>query len=51
MPWTIFLQIYLTSSTKVMGKYANTGLQRIMLWSIGLIVSVLNMMLLWDFIK
>ena len=51
LPWTIFLQIYLTSSTKVMGKYANTGLQRIMLWSIGLIVSVLNMMLLWDFIK
>jgi manganese transport protein len=51
LPWTIFLQIYLTSSKKVMGKYANTGLQQIMLWSIGLIVSVLNMMLLWDFIK
>jgi manganese transport protein len=51
LPWTIFLQIYLTSSKKVMGKYANTGLQQIMLWSIGLIVSVLNIMLLWDFIK
>lgn len=51
LPWTIFLQIYLTSSKKVMGKYANTGLQQILLWSIGLIVSVLNMMLLWDFIK
>ncbi|AJQ29523.1 Nramp family divalent metal transporter [Pelosinus fermentans] len=51
LPWTIFLQIYLTSSTKVMGKYANTGLQQIVLWCIGLIVSVLNMMLLWDFIK
>lgn len=51
LPWTIFLQIYLTSSKKVMGKYANTGLQQIMLWTIGLIVSVLNMMLLWDFIK
>jgi manganese transport protein len=51
LPWTIFLQIYLTSSKKVMGKYANTGLQQIMLWSIGIIVSVLNMMLLWDFIK
>lgn len=51
LPWTIFLQIYLTSSTKVMGKYANTGLQQIVLWGIGLIVSVLNMMLLWDFIK
>lgn len=51
LPWTIFLQIYLTSSTKVMGKYANTGFQQIMLWTIGLIVSALNMMLLWDFIK
>jgi manganese transport protein len=51
LPWTIFLQIYLTSSKKVMGKYANTGLQQILLWGIGLIVSILNMMLLWDFIK
>ncbi|GMA99054.1 Nramp family divalent metal transporter [Pelosinus sp. IPA-1] len=51
LPWTIFLQIYLTSSKQVMGKYANTGLQQIMLWAIGIIVSVLNMMLLWDFIK
>ncbi len=51
LPWTIFLQIYLTSSTKVMGKYANTGLQQIVLWGIGLIVSALNIKLLWDFIK
>lgn len=51
LPWTIFLQIYLTSSKKVMGKYANNGLQQILLWSIGIIVSVLNVMLLWDFIK
>jgi manganese transport protein len=51
LPWTIFLQIYLTSSKQVMGKYANTGLQQIVLWGIGLIVSALNMMLLWDFIK
>lgn len=51
LPWTIFLQIYLTSSKQVMGKYANTGLQQFMLWTIGIIVSVLNMMLLWDFIK
>lgn len=51
LPWTIFLQIYLTSSKKVMGKYANTSRQQILLWIIGIIVSVLNMMLLWDFIK
>jgi len=51
LPWTIFLQIYLTSSQKVMGKYANNTRQQIILWIIGIIVSVLNMMLLWDFIK
>jgi manganese transport protein len=51
LPWTIFLQIYLTSSKKVMGKYANTGRQQVMLWTIGVIVSGLNMMLLWDYIK
>jgi len=51
LPWTIFLQIYLTSSQKVMGKYANSGPQQILLWTIGIIVSLLNMMLLWDFIK
>jgi len=51
LPWTIFLQIYLTSSTKVMGKYANNGRQQMLLWTIGMIVSFLNMMLLWDFIK
>ena len=51
LPWTIFLQIYLTSSTKVMGKYANNGRQQMLLWTIGIIVSLLNMMLLWDFIQ
>lgn len=51
LPWTIFLQIYLTSSKKVMGKYANSRWQQMLLWTIGGIVSILNMMLLWDFIK
>lgn len=51
LPWTIFLQIYLTSSKKVMGKYANNGRQQILLWTIGMVVSVLNLMLLWDYIK
>ncbi|MDU2066921.1 MAG: divalent metal cation transporter, partial [Sporomusaceae bacterium] len=48
LPWTIFMQIYLTSSSKVMGEYANTKLQKILLWSIGIIVSVLNILLLID---
>lgn len=51
LPWTIFLQIYLTSSKKVMGKYSNNGRQQVILWTIGIIVSVLNIMLLWDYIK
>jgi manganese transport protein len=46
LPWTIALQIYLTSSKKIMGKYANTIFQRFLLYSIGIIVAVLNVMLL-----
>jgi len=50
LPITIFLQIYLTSSKKVMGKYANTPLNKITLWIIALIVTGLNIMLLLSFI-
>lgn len=46
LPFTIFLQIYLTSSEKIMGKYANSMKQKIMLWIIGIIVTGLNVMLL-----
>lgn len=45
-PITIFTLIYLTSSKKVMGKYANTNLDKILLWVIGLIVTFLNIALL-----
>ena len=48
LPWTIFLQIYLTSSPKIMGKYANNRRQKIILVLIGAIVAVLNIMLLKD---
>lgn len=51
LPWTIILQIYLTSSKKIMGKYANTKLQKTLLWSIGSIVAILNIMLLQDMLK
>ena len=50
LPITIFLQIYLTSSKKVMGKYANTRFSKITLWIIGLIVASLNIMLLLSYI-
>jgi len=46
LPITIFTLIYLTSSKKVMGKYANSKLDNILLWSIGIIVSCLNIALL-----
>lgn len=49
LPITLFLQIYLTSSKKVMGKYANTGLEKIILYIIAGIVTVLNILLLLSF--
>jgi manganese transport protein len=51
LPWTIFLQVYLTSSKKVMGKHANTPFGAVMLWTTAAIVTGLNIMLLLDFLK
>jgi manganese transport protein len=48
LPFTIFLQIYLTSSKRVMGKYANTKFTFIMLLLIGGIVTFLNIRLLFS---
>lgn len=49
LPFTIILQLYLTSSKKVMGKYANKGFSKIILWSCAIFVAVLNIILLFDF--
>ena len=46
LPITIFTQIYLTSSKKVMGKYKNTISENIILWIIAGIVTAFNIMLL-----
>jgi manganese transport protein len=46
LPFTIFLQIYLTSSRKVMGKYVNSNFLVLLLVAIGLLVAYLNVMLL-----
>ena len=46
LPFTIFLQIYLTSSKKVMGKYANSKWLNIVLLLVGLAVTYLNIRLL-----
>jgi len=45
LPFNIFLQIYLTSSKKVMGTYANTAFTKIVLWIIAIVVTLLNIML------
>ena len=45
LPFTIFLQIYLTSSTKVMGKYVNSKYTTILMLLIGAIVTFLNILL------
>jgi len=46
LPFTIFLQVYLTSSEKVMGKYKNTLFSKLSLYLLGVIVTVLNIALL-----
>ena len=46
LPVTIFFQIYLTSSKRVMGKYKNTGFTNTILILTGIFVTALNIMLL-----
>jgi len=45
LPFTIFLQVYLTSSEKVMGKYKNTLFSKYLLILLGVIVTFLNVAL------
>ena len=49
LPITVFTQVYLTSSKKVMGKYANTWRTKISLVIISLILLILNIMLFHSF--
>jgi manganese transport protein len=48
LPVTIFSLLFLTSSTKVMGKFVNSSLNTALNWIIGIVVAVLNVMLLRD---
>jgi len=45
LPITIFSQVYLTSSVKVMGKYKNSTALKYSLYALGAIVTVLNIAL------
>jgi manganese transport protein len=47
LPITIFLQIYLTASKKVMGKYKNTPVTNVLLIITGVFVTILNIILLY----
>jgi manganese transport protein len=51
LPWTIVLQILLTSNPRVMGKYVNTILDRVLLWTTTVVVSGLNVLLLVDTLR
>lgn len=50
LPFTVILQLLLTSSKKVMGIYANRGFSKTLLWACAIIISILNIILLFDFI-
>ncbi len=46
LPFTIFLQVWLTSSRRVMGQYANSRFNKTILYGIAVIVTLLNIYLL-----
>ncbi len=50
LPITIFVQVWLTSSEKVMGKYKNTTLDKTLLYLIAGIVTALNIALFISFL-
>jgi manganese transport protein len=49
LPFTVAIQVYLTSSKKVMGKYANSNFLKILLLIIAAVVTYLNFRLLISF--
>ncbi len=51
LPWTIILQILLTSDSRIMGKYVNSTFDRILLWTTAALVSGLNVLLLADTLR
>jgi manganese transport protein len=51
LPFTIFTLLYLTSSRKVMGVYANTLFGNIVNWTVAGVVVVLNVMLLFNILS
>ena len=50
LPFTIFTQVRLTSSEKVMGKYKNSPFTKWTLYGLGAVVTLLNLMLFVSFL-
>lgn len=48
LPITVFLQVSLTSSKRVMGRYVNSRSTTVILYFVAVIVTVLNLMLLFS---
>ena len=48
LPITVFLQVSLTSSKRVMGQYVNSRATTIILYAVAVLVTVLNLMLLFS---
>lgn len=48
LPFTIFLQVWLTSSRRVMGSYVNSRWSTWVLYTMAVVVSVLNLALLFS---
>ena len=51
LPFTVFLLLYLTSSKKVMGEFANKPWPKLMLYTIAGVITVLNVLLFADMVK
>jgi manganese transport protein len=51
LPFTIFLQVHLTSSERVMGRYKNSATTKVTLYVLGVIVSLLNIALFISLLK
>jgi manganese transport protein len=48
LPITVFLQVGLTSSKRVMGKYVNSRSTTVILYTVAALVTILNLMLLFS---
>ncbi|MDR2614602.1 MAG: divalent metal cation transporter, partial [Candidatus Accumulibacter sp.] len=51
LPFTIYLLVRLTSSREVMGAHVNSTLTRWLLTAFGILITLLNLYLLFDFAR